>query len=529
MGMKNKKKIMNIILGIVIVMIFIWFHLWKLASTLTVWNVDELGMGYDALCLKEYGTDRFSNSYPLYLTNYGGGQSVLYAYICSLVLHFVKFSKLAIRLPGFIGVCVSACFSYLCMTRMKEYAKAKAIIVLGLTAITPVYVMLFRVGMDCNLMLAVIPVFFFFLSKAIEEEKMVDYVLAGLFAGVVLYTYAMSYVIMVVFLVMMFLYLLWVKKINWKNMLAFVIPLVLLAFPLIWIQLINMFDLSEKHLGPFTLTKLSSYRASEISFRNIKPYTIKLCIQSMLYTDFNPYNSVAEYGVLYFVSIPFFMIGFICCLWKSLKAIKKREWELRVVFTSWFILLFTINCMLYTNVNRMNAIYVSEIVFVAEGIVAVVCLFQKKKLQILVASVIAILYFISGGLFVKFYFGSEYRDKYEPMEYCAYDLDKALETAEEKLVNKENSTLYIGDILECYMYYVESKGFSPEEFFKNQNGDDRTDYNAVFQNVRFSLPEEIDVNGVYIVDKKSSSYVEQLQNMGFTVIDVEYYDVCYTE
>ncbi len=52
-------------------------------------HADEAGMGYDAWCLQKYHVDRWLNSFPVYLTNFGGGGRAPYMHIC--VPHLLKF------------------------------------------------------------------------------------------------------------------------------------------------------------------------------------------------------------------------------------------------------------------------------------------------------------------------------------------------------------------------------------------------------------------------------------------------------
>ena len=52
-------------------------------------HVDEAGMAYDAYCIANYGVDRYLNSYPVYLQNFGGGQSALACYITVFFILFL--------------------------------------------------------------------------------------------------------------------------------------------------------------------------------------------------------------------------------------------------------------------------------------------------------------------------------------------------------------------------------------------------------------------------------------------------------
>ena len=55
---------------------------------------------YDSYCIANYGTDRFDNSYPVYMINYGGGQSALYTYIASIFIKIFGFSLTVVRTSG---------------------------------------------------------------------------------------------------------------------------------------------------------------------------------------------------------------------------------------------------------------------------------------------------------------------------------------------------------------------------------------------------------------------------------------------
>ena len=70
-------------------------------------HVDEAGMAYDAWCLGNFGTDRFLNKWPVYLINYGSGQSAMYAYLTMVFLKFGGVNLWMIRMPD-ISSCTKA-------------------------------------------------------------------------------------------------------------------------------------------------------------------------------------------------------------------------------------------------------------------------------------------------------------------------------------------------------------------------------------------------------------------------------------
>ena len=68
---KHYKKIWLVFIIILFITV-----IYKFGEIPTYLGCDEAGMAYDAYCISEYGTDRYGNQYPLYLTNFGQGQSL---------------------------------------------------------------------------------------------------------------------------------------------------------------------------------------------------------------------------------------------------------------------------------------------------------------------------------------------------------------------------------------------------------------------------------------------------------------------
>ena len=98
----------NVVYGIMIAFCFwiaVFMRLYHIETVPYGVHIDEAGMGYDAWCMANYGVDRFQMSYPVYLTNFGGGQSSLYAFLCMLLIKIFgngHVNLLLMRLPGII-------------------------------------------------------------------------------------------------------------------------------------------------------------------------------------------------------------------------------------------------------------------------------------------------------------------------------------------------------------------------------------------------------------------------------------------
>lgn len=66
-------------------------------------HIDEAGMCYDAWSLQKYHVDRWLNSFPVYLINFGDGQSSLYAYLCAIMIKVFgkgEWNIIWMRMPG---------------------------------------------------------------------------------------------------------------------------------------------------------------------------------------------------------------------------------------------------------------------------------------------------------------------------------------------------------------------------------------------------------------------------------------------
>ena len=130
-------------------------------------------MAYDAWCLSNFGTDRYLKSFPVYLINYSGGQSAMYAYLCAPFIYFFGFSATIIRIPAMIFSVITFCG----VIQIGKYIwnnKGINRLVGFLYIVLPVFLLLSRIGLDCNLMLGMSTIFLCFLLKAIENGKNKD-------------------------------------------------------------------------------------------------------------------------------------------------------------------------------------------------------------------------------------------------------------------------------------------------------------------------------------------------------------------
>ena len=112
---KNYKWILTILILVMAIT-----RLYKFGKIPEYIGVDEAGAAYDAYCLANYGVDRYLNKWPLYLINFGGGQSALYAYSTIPFIKLFGANIVSYRLPELIFFIMGIIVSYVLVDKFKD-------------------------------------------------------------------------------------------------------------------------------------------------------------------------------------------------------------------------------------------------------------------------------------------------------------------------------------------------------------------------------------------------------------------------
>ncbi len=499
----NKKKLFFLLVYIIAVCSRLIF----LSSKPAGLHVDEAGMAYDAFCLANYGVDRNLLSFPVYLINFGGGQSALYAYIAAIFIKFLGLNVIALRLPGVI-------FSLITLFAGEEIVKK----ICGedsiasyaypvLFTICPVFVMSARFGLDCNLMLGMTTLFIYTLIRAIESGKCRDYMIAGICSGLSLYTYAICYAIMPLFLLVTFITLLVWKKLNIQRVISFVIPLAILAAPLLVTQYVNINGKDSIVFGIITMPALTFYRGGEIVAPSITGFINTL--KSVFLFDSLNYNSIPGFGTMYFITIFFVPLGIYRVIKEIYSSIKEKRVSYAVLPFFWFAAELLIGSMLGgdgPNVNKMNGIFFSVAFLAAWGIEFVIKKFMGNKiLGTVVGVLICCVYLGFSGAFFTRYFGT-YSDN---LYLFQKPIDEPLKILENEEYFADKQIVFIHDnqpYIPPYIFYLLGTKLSPYDF----NMGDTSYYGRYL----FNPPEELSPDYVYLVFDYNDERIESLQNMG---------------
>ncbi len=502
-------------------------RLWRVDTIPSGIHIDEAGLAYDAWCLSRYGVDRYLKSWPVYFNNFGGGQSVLYAYLTAGLFRLFGYSVRLIRFPAAVFSFLSVLFG---MKISRKLYPESYLLALGtgvLLTVCPYLILIGRLGLDCFLILGGSAVFLYYFICAVDSKKYAHYIAAGIAGGLLLYTYILTYIMLPAFLLLGLAYVIYQRRFSLSHWIAMAIPMGFLAFPLILTQIINIFGLEEIRLGIFTCIHLISYRTYEI-----KTFQFAF-LQELFYNIFIDgrfeYCSPPGYPNLYYITIPLFVIGLLSSLRNLFMTIKRRVIDYRSFILLWFLVITLVFCHIMPNGYRICGIYLSVIMIAVEGVSCILWLLQNKlrgKLSRIssaaVPAVLAGIYLVAFLRFGHYYFQGFYTADNYPLNHFDITVTEAVEFIREHPEYGPKGA----QLAEAPIMLALSTLDSPYDL---QLLDPLELY--VLDYFHCSCLGEIEDGYYYIVRDTYGSYADDLREAGYTEIPYEskHYSLFYKE
>lgn len=504
----------NLLCLFVIFAVFLFSRLYHLDITPAGIHYDEAGMAFDAKSLAVYGTDRHNYSFPLYLPAYGGGQSALYAYSLALLLKFVPFSNYVMRIPAVLYGCLAFFSSYFLVNEMVD-DKRWALMGPVLVTITPYFFTSERWALDCNLFLSLATFSFYMYYRAHKRNKYRDFVFAGLALGMTLYTYALSYIVIPVFLVLTVVYVFLINRSDLRKFeilkyVVMAVPLGILALPLLLMQLINMGKLKPFKFLIFDFPKLGFYRGGEMSLASIPKNLDRIWMMLFRGEQFS-FTVVPHYNPVYLIMIPFIAGGFVICVIRTVKLIKNKQLGYEP-----FILAFTIaGYLMVMMLSDVLNIYTGNELYIMYVLYVIICM--KYVVEWLCSHVTQMFYLtvpvILGAFALCFMSFSNYYFRHYNEEYGVQMMFVSNEYADvvkyvNEYMNPEHKKVYF-DRSPQHQSYPEvivgmALGADPEKWESD------VDNKNMIDNVYLSLPEgDIDMNEdcIWIFSKEAHGHI----------------------
>lgn len=516
-GSIANNKYFKYLLFFIVFLILLFTRIYKIESVPYGLHVDEAGMAYDAWSIAYFGVDRYLNPFPVYFINYGGGQSVLYGYLSALLIKFFGLTIYTIRLPGIILSVLTGIVGFKIIEKLFN-SFYFGLLFLLIFSITPYFIMQSRFGLDCNLMMGMSSIVLYFLDQMILSDNYIYSIIAGVVTGLILYSYALSYIVLPIFLLFLLFYVWRTRKLSLRKISVFIITLIIVALPLIALVVINYFKLGTFRLLWFTIPQLPGFRGSEIVLDLISDNFLRI-INSVLFYDWLPYNTFSHHLTLYRISIPFVVLGIVIGFINIIRDILKREYSILNIIWLFGLATFLMGLTIggdQPNTNKLNGIFFSVAVLLIYGINYSFKAIKRWNLFIskIFLATLMLTYTYHFISFARYYY---FRYQYEinPQYLFAHTFEDAYEFLDSH--TNVDTDIYIEPNYHGYVYFLLSAQISPYDINLNFNG------TKMYQNYHFELPHDIIADGIYLVSKTNSSFISRIEEMSFIRMEFERY------
>lgn len=400
---------------------------------------DEAYSAYNAWAVMNYGVDSYGYTRPVYYTVWGSGMSVLYSYLTMPFLALGGVNVWMIRLPQAILGSISVLAAY--GLGKELLSKRFGLLFAALLAINPWHIKQSRFGLDANLAVPMLLFAICFLIRYFNGKKKSIWGVAFFF-GLTLYSYALTWVVVPVLLLVCIL--VYRRKTEWNiRLLGAGALLFVMALPLLLFLAVNFGLLPEIRTGVISIPKLPQMRTGEMS---LSPGILKkrfLWLVAMLAAQHDDiwWISDATVGSYYYCSAPFILLGMAYQAKSVADCIrKKREMPLHLAIGIWFLTAFAFGCVVENaKFYKVNAIHIPMIFYTALGIWTFWKVVERygRKQFVKRAAVVAVTGLYAAG-FVFFVWGQcNIKEDYSKYgNYLAshihwYHYEKAIDRAEE--------------------------------------------------------------------------------------------------
>lgn len=359
--MKSKKIDFDTIAFILLLLVGGFFRLYQLGSLPGGLQRDEATVAMNAYNIFHNGTDFVGNPNPFYMTDWGDGHTCMYVWLMQIPLLFSRgvMTPLVSRLPQAIVaiITLAAAFGIGKRTLGPRFGTFLMLIL----AVNPWHISMSRWGLDANLAPGFMMISLYFFILGIENNKF--FIPSAVFYGFTLYTYAVTWAIVPVTLLLTFIYLFVTKKIKFNRYIFISIGvLFVIAIPPMLFLLVNNGILPSIKLPFFSIVSMNLYRGGEVS-ASIGSNIIENLKQTYhLFVYQKDAGEIWEirlpWGLYYDLGRVLIVIGGIWMIVSIIISFVKKKFAWEVIFAI-NILGASISCLLtYPQLHRINVLYI---------------------------------------------------------------------------------------------------------------------------------------------------------------------------
>ena len=409
------------LLFLLILLAGIFARVWELGFVPGDINQDEAFAGYEAYSILKYGMDTAGYHNPVYLVAWGSGMNALESYLMMPFIALFGLKVWVIRLPQMIVGVLSLPAVYFLMKRLAD--RKAAFLSMLLLAVCPWHIIASRWGLESNLAPGFLLFGLFFFVKGLEKPKYL--LLSALMYGLSLYCYSTYWIYTPFIILIQVIYCLAKKKLRFdRYLLLSGLILAVLAAPLLLFLAVNMGYLDEIRTPLFSIPKLLYMRTGEISLDEKAKKLELLKYIFVKQTDRTIWNSPTKYGLFYYISMPFALMGLVYCVSRVISCAKRKGFCPEVLILIQPLVALPQCLLIKANVTKINILFIPLVILIALGLY-----FLEKLTFRRFAAVIACLYAVLFLGFESYYF-TDYARECEP--HFSRGLEQAFEAADSR-------------------------------------------------------------------------------------------------
>lgn len=302
-------------------------------------NWDEVSHGYNAYSILKAGRDEWGVSFPTIFRAYGDYKLPVYIYVTAVSEFFLGLNEVAVRIPSVIAGVATVFFTYL-LVRQLTRNKTISLISAFLVAVEPWDLLISRFASEANLSLSLIVAGTYFFVLGLKRKSWI-FVFSMICFGLSVWTYNSARIFTPLFLIgLVVVFRDKVRGIfkNRKLCLFSLVAVALFFIPMFiqlimpsgsaryqWVQILNqgsinkITDLRNNSTLPLMLKRVVFNKATYFASVFVTNYFSHFTPQFLFIKGGSDYQfNLPNWGLLYFVDAPFFIVGLIY-LFKNLK------------------------------------------------------------------------------------------------------------------------------------------------------------------------------------------------------------------
>jgi len=292
---------------LIIVLIGFFVRFYKITSSPEGLYIDETSIGYNAYSIISTGRDEHGSFMPLFFEAFGEYKLPVYIYLVALVQSVIGPSDLSVRIPSLVFGTLSIPLIYLfsgeIFRNFRElHIKSMVGILAGfLFAVSPWHFQFSRPGFEASVGLFLLILGLYLFLKGVNKSSKLNISLSFIFFVMTLYSYNSARIVTP--LVLLLLFLMYLRNFDLKSWVKMAIPALILAIPFLGFSLSPEGFARARQVSVFFQDGTAADILSNYS-KNISPL--------YLFKEGDPtFNHLTIYrmSLLYLVEVPFFFFG----------------------------------------------------------------------------------------------------------------------------------------------------------------------------------------------------------------------------